>query len=78
MNTFQLRPDGYLTGSTTVLNHWTEYCNELYTFQLRTDASLSSNQTRISKHTTLPVLWQEAEKVECSLKAANSTAIDIA
>lgn len=96
------RQQWWCTGTTAVVNRWTDehlpaetrwlphrkyYCTKpldwilQWTVHLPAEnrcQCLSSNQTRISKHTTLPVLWQEAEKVECSLKAANSTAIDIA
>lgn len=52
-----------LTESTDILKRWTAYCNQLYNFQLRTDASiLQSNYTTTRDPADLPVLREVMEK----------------
>ena len=62
-----------LTENTAVLNRWAEYCNGLYNYELRPDASLlQSNQTLAQEVESLPVLREEVEETVRSLRAGKS------
>ena len=62
-----------LTENTAVLNRWAEYCNGLYNYELRPDASLlQSNQTLTQEVESLPVLREEVEETVRSLRAGKS------
>ena len=58
-----------LTESTAVLNQWTEYCSDLYKYELHPDTSLlQSNQTPTQEAESLPVLREEVEEAGRSQK----------
>ena len=49
-----------LMESTAILNQWTEYCSDLYNYELHPDTSLlESNQTPTQEAESLPVLREE-------------------
>ena len=66
-----------LTESTAVLNQWTEYCSDLYNYELHPDTSLlQSNQTRSQEAESLPVLKEEVEEAVRNPKAGKSPGVD--
>ena len=66
-----------LTESTAVLNQWTEYCSDLYKYELHPDTSLlQSNQTSIQEAESLPVLREEVEEAVQNLRARKSPGVD--
>ena len=66
-----------LTENTAVLNRWAEYCNGLYNYVLRPDASLlQSYQTLTQEVESLPVLREEVEETVRSLRAGKSPRVD--
>ena len=59
-----------LTESTAVLSQWTEYCSDLYNYELHPDTSLlQSNQTPTQEAGRLPVPKQEVEEAVSSPSA---------
>ena len=63
--------------STAVLNQWTEYCSDLYSYELHPDTNLlQSSQTSTQEAESLPVLRQEVEEAVQSLKAGKSPGVD--
>ena len=63
--------------STAVVNQWTEYCSDLYNYELHPDTSLlESNQTPTQEAESLPVLREEAEEAVRDPKAGKSTGVD--
>ena len=66
-----------LTEITALLNQWTEYCSDLYNYELHPDTSLlESNQTPTQEAESLPVLREEAEEAVRDPKAGKSTGVD--
>ena len=66
-----------LTESTAVLNQWTEYCSDLYNYELHPDTSLlESNQTPTQEAESLPVLREEVEEAVRNLRAGRSPGVD--
>ena len=62
-----------LTESTAVLNQWTEYCSDLYNYELHPDSSLlQSNQTPTQEAESLSVLREEVEEAVRNPKAGKS------
>ena len=68
--------ENILMGSTAGLNQWTEYCSDLYNFELHPDTSLlQSNQTPTQEAESLPVLREEVEEAVRSPKAGKSPGV---
>ena len=66
-----------LIESAAFLNQWTEYCSDLYNYELHQDTSqLLSNQTPTQEFESLPVLREEVEKAVHSLKTGKSPGVD--
>ena len=65
-----------LTEETEVLNRWTEYCQELYNYQLQPDTSLLENAPRDRTAEPLPILKEEVEQAVKSLKGGKSPGPD--
>ena len=66
-----------LTKSRAVLNQQTEYCSDLYNYELHPDTSLlQSNQTRSQEAESLPVLKEEVEEAVRNPKAGKSPGVD--
>ena len=62
-----------LTESTALLNQWTEYCSDLYNYELHPDTSLlQSNQSTTQEAESLPVLREEAEEAVRDPRAGKS------
>ena len=61
-----------LTEDTAVLNRWTEYCQELYNFQLQSDTGLLGAEPTDRTLESLPVLREEVEQAVRSLKGGKS------
>ena len=66
-----------MTERTGVLNQWTEYCSDLYNYELHPDTSLlESNQTPTQEAESLPVLREEVEEAVRNLRAGRSPGVD--
>ena len=66
-----------LMESTAVVNQWTEYCSDLYNYELHPDTSLlESNQTPTQDAESLPVLREEVEEAVRNLRAGRSPGVD--
>ena len=66
-----------LTESTAVLNQWTEYCSDLYNYELHPDISLlRSNQTTTQEAESLPVLREEVEEAVRNPREGKSPGVD--
>ena len=62
---------------TAVLNWWTEYCSDLYNYDLLSDTSLlQSVQTPTQEAESLLVLWEEVEDAVRGLKAGKFSGVD--
>ena len=63
--------------STALLNQWTEYCSDLYNYELHPDISLlRSNQTTTQEAESLPVLREEVEEAVRNPRAGKSPGVD--
>ena len=66
-----------LTESTAVLNQWTEYCSDLYKYELHPDTSLlQSNQTPTQEAESLSVPREEVGEAVCNPRARKSPGVD--
>ena len=66
-----------LTESTAILNQWTQYCIDLYNYELHPDTSLlQSNQSNTQAAESLPVLREEVEKAVRNSRAGKSPGVD--
>ena len=62
-----------LTESTALLNQWTEYCSDLYNYELHPDTSLlQRNQLPTQEAESLPVLRKEVEEAVRNPRAGKS------
>ena len=65
------------TESTAILNQWTQYCSDLYNYELHPDTSLlQSNQSNTQAAESLPVLREEAEEAVRNSRAGKSPGVD--
>ena len=65
------------TESTAILNQWTQYCIDLYNYELHPDTSLlESNQSTTQEAESLPVLREEVEKAVRNSRAGKSPGVD--
>ena len=63
--------------STAVLNQWTEYCSDLYNYELHPDTSLlQSNQFPTQEAESLPVLRKVVEEAMRNPRAGKSPGVD--
>ena len=63
--------------SKAVLNRWTEYCGDLFNYELHQDTSLlQSNQTPTQEAESLSVLREEVEESVCNPRAGKSPRVD--
>ena len=66
-----------MTESTAVLNQWTEYCSDLYSYEFHPDTNLfQSNQTPTQEAESLSVLREEVEEAVRNPKAGKSPGVD--
>ena len=66
-----------LTESTAVLNQWTEYCSDLYNYELHPDTSLlQSNQSPTHEAENLPVPREQAEEAVRNRRTGKSPGVD--
>ena len=66
-----------LMESKAVLNRWTEYCSDLFNYELHPDTSLlQSNHSPTQQAENLSVLREEVEEAVRNLKAGKSPALD--
>ena len=66
-----------MTESTAVLNQWTEYCSDLYNYELHPDTSLlQSNQSPTHEAENLPVPREQAEEAVRNRRTGKSPGVD--
>ena len=66
-----------LTDSDEVLKRWTEYCSNLYNYELHPDTSiLQNNQTPTESLDSPPIMKEEVEAAIRHLKAGKSPGVD--
>ena len=66
-----------LTERTAVLNQWTDYCSDLYNYELHPDTSLlRSNQSPTQEAESLPVLREEVEEAVRNPREGKSPGVD--
>ena len=66
-----------LMESTAILNQWTEYCSDVYSYEHHPDTSLlQSNQSPTQEAESLPVLREEADEVVRNPRAGKSPGVD--
>ncbi|KAL8610857.1 hypothetical protein ACOMHN_056712 [Nucella lapillus] len=66
-----------LTEETEVLRRWTEYCQELYNYELKPDTSFLKNASNTNTEAKdSPILQEEVEKAVHSLKNDKSPVLD--
>ena len=66
-----------LTDNVAVLTRWTEYCQELYNYQLKPDTSMLINKTsNVDETDDMQVMKEEAEGTLRTLKGGKSPSTD--
>ena len=66
-----------LTEETAVLKRWTEYCQDLYNYQLKPDTNILSNSAYTNREQgDAPILQEEVEKAVHALKCGKSPGVD--
>jgi len=66
-----------LTESSAVLNRWTEYCTELYNYELKTEPSIiNKQQYQKEPIENIPILQAEIEDAVKKLKTGKSPGVD--
>ena len=66
-----------LTEETVIIERWTEYCEELYNYEIRPDSSiLDSNSDTNREPGDAPIMKKEVEEAVRSLKGGKSPGVD--
>ena len=75
-NVIEDKEGNLLTESSAVLQRWTEYCNELYNYQLHPDPNIIKNSHRNEQERDPPILQTEIDDAIKKLKKGKSPGID--